>query len=200
MNTLQKTPPAKLPTAYGQFTVIAYKDAHGEHLAVIKGKIKKNLVVRVHSQCLTGDALASLRCDCGEQLHSSLQKIADAGGLLIYLQQEGRGIGLFNKILAYCYQDQGLDTVEANLKLGFKDDDRQYAIAAEILKDLGLTSIRLLTNNPRKVEGLEQAGIKVTQRVPLLTTPNSVNAAYLAVKQEKLGHQLEFSNKKEDKK
>ena len=187
---LQKTLPAKLPTAYGQFIVIAYKDHQGEHLAVTKGKIKENPLVRIHSQCITGDALKSLRCDCGEQLELSLKKIATKGGILLYLQQEGRGIGLFNKIAAYHHQDQGLDTVEANIKLGFKDDAREYSIAAEILKDLGITSIRLLTNNPRKVQGLEKAGITINQSLPLLVKPNAVNARYLDTKQKRLGHNL----------
>ncbi|MEK6939691.1 MAG: GTP cyclohydrolase II [Nanoarchaeota archaeon] len=191
----QKSPLARLPTRYGLFSVIAYKDPRGEHLAVIKGKIKETPLVRIHSQCITGDALASLRCDCGEQLDQSMKMIARKGGILLYLQQEGRGIGLFNKILAYHHQDQGLDTVEANQKLGFNDDHRDYAIAADILKDLGLISIKLLTNNPRKVQGLEKAGIIVVQRIPLLVVPNSMNAEYLAVKKEKLGHHLEISKK-----
>src|SRR3989344_3949305 len=182
MSHLQKTSWAKLPTSYGVFEMIAYKDDSGEQLVLQKGKGKQNILVRLHSQCLTGDALASLRCDCGEQLNLSLQKIAQESGILIYLQQEGRGIGLFNKIAAYHYQDQGLDTVEANTQLGFKDDTREYSIAAEILKDLGITSIRLLTNNPRKVQGLEQAGIIIKQQLPLLIKANSVNSKYLATK------------------
>ena len=194
--SFQKSPFAHLPTAYGLFSVIAYKDPTGEHLAITKGKTAKNPLVRIHSQCLTGDALSSLRCDCGEQLGRSIQMIAQEGGILLYLQQEGRGIGLFNKIAAYHHQDQGLDTVEANTKLGFKDDVRDYRIAIEILKDLGITSLRLLTNNPRKVQQLEKAGIKVAQRVPLLIAPNSVNAGYLMVKKNKLGHYLESSESK----
>ena len=193
MKQMQKSPPAHLPTSYGQFTVIGYKDSHGEHLALIKGKIAQTPLVRIHSQCLTGDTLKSLRCDCGEQLNQSLKMIAKEGGILLYLQQEGRGIGLFNKIAAYHHQDQGLDTVEANKKLGFNDDDRDYGIAANILKDLGISSIKLLTNNPQKVQGLEKAGIRVVQRIPLLVVPNSMNAKYLAIKQKKLGHHLEIS-------
>lgn len=188
---LQKTPPAKLPTIYGDFTVIAYKDESGEHLALLKGTIAKNILVRIHSQCVTGDALASLRCDCGEQLDQSLSMITKEGGILLYLQQEGRGIGLFNKIAAYHHQDRGLDTVEANQKLGFKDDAREYSIAADILKDLEITSITLLTNNPQKVRGLEKAGICVSQRLPLLVAPNNSNAKYLLTKKKKLGHQLD---------
>src|SRR3989344_7786991 len=191
MALLQKTLSAKLPTSYGQYTVTSYKDAKGEHLALINGEITPNPLVRVHSQCITGDALASLRCDCGEQLDLSLKRIALEGGILLYLQQEGRGIGLFNKIAAYHQQDLGLDTVEANTKLGFSDDDREYRIAAEILKNLGATSIRLLTNNPRKVQQLEKAGIKVVQRIPLHILPNNFNAGYLMVKKNKLGHYLE---------
>src|SRR3990167_8243097 len=180
MEQLQKSLPARLPTTYGQFTVIGYKDQRGEHLALVKGKIQKPpRLVRIHSQCLTGDALKSLRCDCGEQLEQSLKMIAKEGGILLYLQQEGRGIGLFNKIAAYHHQDQGLDTVEANTKLGFKDDDRDYAIAAEILKDLGIKSVRLLTNNPRKIKGLQQAGIIVSKSLPIIIKSNPANAAYL---------------------
>ncbi len=190
-----KTSPAKLPTAYGEFKVIAYRDPTGEHLAVIKGKTTKNFLVRVHSQCITGDALSSLRCDCGEQLQQSLKMIAKEGGILLYLQQEGRGIGLFNKIAAYHQQDGGLDTVEANTKLGFKDDARDYRVAAEILNDLGITSIRLLTNNPRKVQQLEKAGIKISERVPLIITPNKDNSKYLLVKKTKLGHYLDIKKK-----
>ncbi|MDP3698657.1 MAG: GTP cyclohydrolase II [Nanoarchaeota archaeon] len=192
MTYLQKTSWAKLPTSYGMFKMTAYKDNSGEHLVLQKGTSKNNVLVRLHSQCLTGDALASLRCDCGEQLGLALQKIAQEGGLLIYLQQEGRGIGLFNKIMAYHYQDQGLDTVEANAKLGFKDDAREYVIAAEILKDLGIKSICLLTNNPRKVSALRQAGIEIIQSIPLLVKPNKVNTSYLITKQAKLGHNLKL--------
>src|SRR3989344_414099 len=193
MSHLQKTSWAKLPTSYGVFEMIAYKDDSGEQLVLQKGKCKQNILVRLHSQCLTGDALASLRCDCGEQLNLSLQKIAREGGILIYLQQEGRGIGLFNKIRAYHYQDQGLDTVDANTKLGFKDDLREYAVAAKILKDLGIRSICLLTNNPRKATALQQAGIEIIQSIPLLVKPNLVNMHYLTTKQSRLGHNLKLS-------
>ncbi len=192
MNQLKKTPWAQLPTSYGTFEMSGYKDNTGEHLVLKKGIIKDNILVRVHSQCLTGDALTSLRCDCGEQLELSLHQIAREGGILLYLQQEGRGIGLFNKINAYYYQDQGLDTVDANAKLGFKDDLREYAVAAEILQDLGTKSICLLTNNPRKVLALQQAGIKITQILPLLVKPNSVNTQYLVTKQTRLGHDLKL--------
>jgi len=188
---LQKSLPADLPTTHGHFKVIAYKDdERGEHLAVLKGEPTENAVVRIHSQCITGDALTSQRCDCGEQLDLSLKKIAQEGGILLYLQQEGRGIGLFNKIAAYHHQDRGLDTVEANHKLGFQDDVRSYSIAAKILKDLGIRSISLLTNNPRKVQGLENYGIIINERIPVLVKTNTANRNYLAAKQKKLGHHL----------
>ncbi len=185
---LQKSPSAHLPTRYGLFTIIAYKEDKAEHVALTKGNLSKDPLVRIHSQCLTGDALASLRCDCGEQLQQTLKILSKEDGVLIHLQQEGRGIGLFNKITAYHHQDKGLDTVEANTKLGFKDDAREYAIAAEILRDLGVSSIRLLTNNPRKIQELQQAGIQVKERVPLIISPNKMNESYLQVKKKKLGH------------
>lgn len=193
MTILQKTQLAKLPTRYGRFKIIAYKNKQEEHLALIRGEISKNPLVRIHSQCLTGDALASLRCDCGEQLDKAMKMIAQEGGILLYLQQEGRGIGLFNKIQAYHHQDHGLDTVEANAKLGFKDDLREYAAAAEILHDLGIKSISLLTNNPRKVAGLVKYGITVAQSFPLQVESNPDNKAYLTTKQKKLGHHLKIS-------
>ena len=192
MAAFKKTPLSALPTAYGQFKIIAYQDSRGEHLALINGEVKENILVRLHSQCLTGDTFSSLRCDCGEQLTMAMKKITKEGGIILYLQQEGRGIGLFNKIAAYHHQDQGLDTVEANQKLGFDADVRDYKIAAGILRDLGVKSIKLLTNNPRKIEGLEKAGITITERVPLVTKPNSTNRAYLKTKQQKLGHKLSF--------
>lgn len=193
MTILQKTQLAKLPTKYGRFTIIAYKNKQEEHLALIRGEISKNPLVRIHSQCLTGDALASLRCDCGEQLDKAMKMIAQEGGILLYLQQEGRGIGLFNKIQAYHHQDHGLDTVEANAKLGFKDDLREYAAAAEILHDLGIKSISLLTNNPRKIAGLAKYGITVARSFPLQVESNPDNKAYLTTKQKKLGHHLKIS-------
>lgn len=200
MNHLEKTQPILLQTEYGPFTVIAYRDGSlKEHLVLIKGEItsnsavgKDNLLVRVHSQCLTGDTLGSLRCDCGKQLDAAMQLIAEQGGILIYLQQEGRGIGLFNKIVAYYHQDTGADTVEANRLLGFADDLREYAVAADILHDLGIKSIRLLTNNPRKVAGLQTAGLHISERVPLCIPATKHNSAYLHTKQEKLGHFLQL--------
>jgi 3,4-dihydroxy 2-butanone 4-phosphate synthase/GTP cyclohydrolase II len=188
---------AKLPTKYGEFTAIAYRsdtDAD-EHLALVMGDISNNgpVLVRVHSECLTGDVFGSLRCDCGEQIGLAMQSIAKEGrGVLLYMRQEGRGIGFHNKIRAYALQDQGLDTVEANLSLGFPSDLRDYGIGAQILADLGLHKIKLLTNNPKKVIGLEGYGLEVTETIPIIAAPNPYNRRYLATKQKKLGHRLEI--------
>jgi 3,4-dihydroxy 2-butanone 4-phosphate synthase/GTP cyclohydrolase II len=184
---------ASLPTPYGDFRVIAYENQvdRREHVALVKGDIagRKNVLVRMHSECLTGDVFHSMRCDCGEQLHAAMRRIDEQGeGAIVYLRQEGRGIGLANKIRAYALQDEGQDTVQANESLGFKPDLRDYGIGAQILLDLGLRSIRLLTNNPRKIVGLEGYGLRITGREPIYVQPSEHNLAYLRTKRDKLGH------------
>jgi GTP cyclohydrolase II len=184
---------ARLPTIYGDFDVTAYRDSEGkEHLLVWIGERDgKPPIVRLHSECLTGDALGSIRCDCREQLHATLSYFGREGrGVLIYMRQEGRGIGLANKVLAYALQDQGMDTVEANLHLGFPDDGRTYDNAAAILHDQGMTAIRLLTNNPRKIAGLEAHRIRIIERIPHTVLPRIENQKYLETKAAKLGHML----------
>ena len=190
---------ASLPTKHGKFTAIAYKSDidPAEHIALVMGDLSSEepVLVRAHSECLTGDVLSSLRCDCGEQVDLALQTIAEEGrGVFLYMRQEGRGIGFHNKLRAYALQDEGLDTVEANLSLGFAPDLRDYGIGAQILADLGLHRIRLLTNNPKKVIGLEGYGLKVIETVPIITLPNPHNRQYLETKQEKLGHKLGIEN------
>jgi 3,4-dihydroxy 2-butanone 4-phosphate synthase/GTP cyclohydrolase II len=185
-----------LPTRHGTFRAILYHSQvdHKHHLALVKGEIgaADAVLVRVHSECLTGDALGSLRCDCGGQLQRAMELIAEEGtGVLLYIRQEGRGIGLANKIRAYELQDQGFDTVEANEKLGFKPDLRDYGVGAQILVDLGVSKIRLMTNNPRKIVGLEGYGLRVVERVPLLVKPTAANLGYLTTKREKLGQLLQ---------
>ena len=187
----------KLPTSFGgDFTAIAYANDIDDviHIALVKGQIKPEdeVLVRVHSQCLTGDVFASERCDCGEQLHKAMEKIRKEGkGVILYMKQEGRGIGLINKLRAYELQDKGLDTVEANIKLGFKPDLRDYGIGAQMLVDLGVRKMRLMTNNPKKIVGLEGYGLKVVERVPIETRPTERNIVYLKTKKKKLGHILD---------
>jgi GTP cyclohydrolase II len=188
---------ARIPTAMGEFQLYFYANSrdHKDHLALLRGKVrgKKDVLVRVHSECFTGDVLGSRRCDCGEQLHLALQQIAGAGaGVLIYLRQEGRGIGLLKKLFAYNLQDQGYDTVDANIILGHQADERDYTMAARILADLGVRSIRLLTNNPHKIESLRELGVSVTARVPLETPLNPENARYLEAKARRLHHLLQL--------
>ncbi|MBA7623863.1 Riboflavin biosynthesis protein RibBA [subsurface metagenome] len=186
---------AKLPSKYGEFTAIAYKSDvdPDEHLALVMGDLstEESVLVRVHSECLTGDVFGSLRCDCGEQIALAMQVIAKEGrGVFLYMRQEGRGIGFHNKMRAYALQDEGMDTVEANLALGLPPDLRDYGIGAQVLVDLGLHKIRLLTNNPKKVIGLEGYGLKVVETVPIVCHPNPYNLHYLETKQKKLGHRL----------
>ncbi|HKP77474.1 MAG TPA: bifunctional 3,4-dihydroxy-2-butanone-4-phosphate synthase/GTP cyclohydrolase II [Longimicrobiaceae bacterium] len=184
---------ANLPTPHGDWRIIAYRNDvdQFEHVAMVKGQVEgvENVLVRMHSECLTGDVFHSLRCDCGEQLDAAMRKIAAEGrGAIVYLRQEGRGIGLVNKLRAYTLQDEGMDTVEANEKLGFRPDLRDYGIGAQILLDLGLSKIRILTNNPKKIVGIDGYGLSVTEQVPLGVKPNPHNKGYLRAKRDKLGH------------
>ncbi|HEX6644429.1 MAG TPA: bifunctional 3,4-dihydroxy-2-butanone-4-phosphate synthase/GTP cyclohydrolase II [Gemmatimonadales bacterium] len=188
---------ARLPTSYGEFRIIGYRnDVDGaEHVALVMGDVggQPNVMVRMHSKCLTGDVFDSQRCDCGFQLHAAMRCIGEEGrGVVVYLDQEGRGIGLLNKLRAYALQDTGADTVQANQHLGFAPDLRNYGIGAQILRDLGLSSIRVLTNNPRKLVGLEGYGLEIVERVPLIASPNDENRGYLGAKRDKLGHLLTF--------
>jgi 3,4-dihydroxy 2-butanone 4-phosphate synthase / GTP cyclohydrolase II len=192
---VERSSAVRLPTAYGEFTAVAFREklTGKHHLALVKGDIEgvADVLVRVHSECLTGDVFHSLRCDCGEQLEQALEQIArEDRGVLLYMAQEGRGIGLLNKLKAYELQESGLDTVEANLELGFPADAREWGIGNQILADLGLSTIRILTNNPKKISGLEGYGLTVTEQVPIETPPNAENRRYLAAKREKLGHRL----------
>jgi 3,4-dihydroxy 2-butanone 4-phosphate synthase / GTP cyclohydrolase II len=192
---VERTTSVRLPTAYGEFTAVAFREllTGKHHIALVKGNVAgaEDVLVRVHSECLTGDVFHSLRCDCGEQLELALARIgAEERGVLLYMTQEGRGIGLLNKLKAYELQENGLDTVEANLELGFPPDLREYGIGSQILADLGLSTIRILTNNPRKITGIEAFGLKVVEQVPIEVPPNAENQRYLEAKREKLGHRL----------
>jgi 3,4-dihydroxy 2-butanone 4-phosphate synthase / GTP cyclohydrolase II len=185
----------RLPTAYGDFTAIAFREklTGKHHVALVKGHVEgeEDVLVRVHSECLTGDVFHSLKCDCGEQLEQALARIgSEERGVLLYMAQEGRGIGLLNKLKAYELQENGLDTVEANLELGFPPDMREYGIGNQILAELGLSTIRILTNNPKKITGIEGFGLTVVEQVPIEVPPNAENRRYLATKRTKLGHRL----------
>ncbi|MEE3744320.1 MULTISPECIES: GTP cyclohydrolase II [Campylobacter] len=178
---------ANLPTKFGNFKIKAYKENHKEHLAIFSLNLGEIVNLRVHSECLTGDALGSKKCDCGEQLESALKYIANNGGMVIYLRQEGRNIGLLNKVNAYNLQDSGLDTIQANHQLGFKADERTYEIVDFILNDFGIKGVNLLTNNPLKLSSLKS---KIISRIPIQITPNEYNKDYLSIKKEQMGHML----------
>lgn len=199
---VEKVAEIKLPTEYGDFQAHAYRSLLDDqvdrlHIALVKGEIKGDepIIVRVHSECMTGDVFGSLRCDCGPQLHSALRMVEKEGkGVVLYMRQEGRGIGLLEKLKAYKLQEEGMDTIQANVALGHKPDLRDYGIGAQILQDLGLSSIRLLTNNPLKVVGLEGYGITITERVPLVIEPNVYNRRYLSTKEDQMGHVLHLKD------
>ncbi len=191
MNIIQSNI-ANLPTKYGKFKIKAYKDGNQEHLAIMSQDFE-NIdapYVRIHSECLTGDTLGSLKCDCQNQLDLSLKFIAEQGGLVIYHRQEGRNIGLVNKVNAYALQDQGRNTIQANLELGFGEDDRDYSIVGHIFKDLGVKKLKLITNNPKKIEYVESLGIEIAERIPAITKSNKYNEGYLLTKKEQMGHIL----------
>ena len=198
---VERVTTVSMPTAYGDFSAVAFREklTGKHHVALVKGDVDgaEDVLVRVHSECLTGDVFHSLRCDCGEQLEQALQRIAsEERGVLVYMAQEGRGIGLLNKLRAYELQENGLDTVEANLELGFQPDMRDYGIGNQILADLGLTTIRILTNNPKKITGIEGYGLEVVEQVPIETEPTLQNSRYLATKRDKLGHKLHHQDLK----
>jgi len=194
---------AQLPTKFGDFKIIAYRSNTDptEHVAVVMGNVNTDepVLVRVHSQCLTGDVFHSLRCDCGEQIDIAMKRIAEEGrGVVVYMRQEGRGIGLHNKLKAYALQDKGMDTVEANLALGFKADQRDYGVGAQILADLGVHKMRLMTNNPKKMSGLAGYGLEIIEQLPITTKPNQHNKRYLQTKKEKMGHLLSIIDNEGD--
>jgi 3,4-dihydroxy 2-butanone 4-phosphate synthase / GTP cyclohydrolase II len=198
---VERTTSVRLPTGYGDFTAVAFREVltGKHHVALVRGEVdgRENVLVRVHSECLTGDVFHSLRCDCGEQLELALRRIStEERGVLLYMAQEGRGIGLLNKLKAYELQENGLDTVQANLELGFPPDAREYGIGSQILSDLGLTTIRILTNNPKKITGIEGFGLKVVEQVPIEVPPNAENKEYLETKRSKLGHRLHHQDLK----
>jgi len=185
---LEKSQIANLPTKFGEFKIQSFKENEKEHLVIFTKKLPEIPIIRIHSECLTGDALGSLKCDCGEQLEYAMKEIQKHGGMIIYLRQEGRGIGLFNKVNAYALQDRGFDTVEANHQLGFEADMRDFSIVEKILKEFNIKKIKLLTNNPRKEFALKE--IEVIERLPIKIKPNPFNENYLRTKKEKLGHKL----------
>jgi 3,4-dihydroxy 2-butanone 4-phosphate synthase / GTP cyclohydrolase II len=194
---------AQLPTAYGDFVAHGYRSMIDgqQHVAMVMGDVAgaQDVLVRVHSECVTGDVFHSMRCDCGEQLERALAQIGQEGrGVLLYLSQEGRGIGLLNKLRAYELQEQGLDTVDANLALGLPVDSRDYGMGAQILADIGLSTIRVLTNNPKKIVGLEGYGLTVTEQVPIVAEPNPVNEQYLRTKRERMGHTITHQGRRVD--
>ncbi|MDP2426012.1 MAG: GTP cyclohydrolase II [bacterium] len=201
---IERVASAKMPTKYGDFQMIGFVNKlNGEHhVALVKGDVSSDepVLIRVHSECLTGDSFGSMRCDCGEQLHTALKRIEKAGrGIVLYMRQEGRGIGLINKIRAYELQDQGLDTVQANIALGFPDDLRDYGIGAQMLVNLGVKKVKLMTNNPKKIAGLSGYGIEITNRVKIQLNHNERNEFYMRTKQEKMGHLLQFKDQKPTK-
>lgn len=192
---IQELVRVNMPTKYGQFQLVAFKEnlSGAEHLALVKGKLEKDepVLTRVHSSCFTGDILGSLRCDCGEQLHKAMRMVESAGtGVILYMNQEGRGIGLINKLKAYQLQEEGMDTVEANIHLGFGMDERDYGVGAQILRSLGITKLKLMSNNPRKRAGLKGYGLEIVETVPIEVAPNPHNEKYLTTKRDKLGHSI----------
>ena len=191
MNIIQSNI-ANLPTKYGNFKIKAYKDGHQEHLAIMSQDFETldAPYIRIHSECLTGDTLGSLKCDCQNQLDLSLKFIAKQGGLVVYHRQEGRNIGLLNKVNAYALQDQGRNTIEANVELGFGEDDRDYSIVGHIFNDLGVRKLKLITNNPKKIKYVESLGVEISERIPAITKSNKYNEAYLWTKKEQMGHML----------